>query len=361
MASWQLKLADQQTLITVGMALSEKLADILPELSGHRVLLLTDDHVAPLHLARVKQQLETLAAVTPVIVSAGEATKNLNEVEKLYQILVDNQFNRTDYLVALGGGVIGDLGALVASTYMRGISLIQLPTTVVAQSDSSIGGKTAVDFSRLKNLIGTFYPAQKVIVDPKFLQTLPQHELAAGLVEVIKSLLISAHQPEDANLLHELETELKAHSQLPLSLLSVLVTRGLQIKSNLVTQDFYDFKERRYLNFGHTIGHAVEALADGQLRHGEAVSIGMVAMMTALVAHHELSQSVLDLTRSILKQLEVPTEIPSTFSHQAILAKTKLDKKANDQGIELVLLHDIGQPALKRVALTDFQDWLGWS
>lgn len=355
MSQWELQLADKVTQINVTVAGTNQLSAQWPFLKGKKVLILTDQHVAPLYLKPVETQLTVNSTVITQIIPAGEATKNLAEVQKCYQLLIDHHFTRQDYILCLGGGVIGDLGALVASTYMRGLHLLQLPTTIVAQSDSSIGGKTAIDYQQMKNLIGTFYPAEYVLVDPNFLLTLPQRELAAGLVEVIKSLLIS-DQPEDQELL----TSLTPAKLTDLTFLGQLVQRGLKIKTKLATIDFYDFKERRYLNFGHTIGHAVEALADGQLHHGEAVSIGMVAIMQGLVAHEQLSVAVLQQTESLLKSLQLPTEIPSELTHGAILAKMRSDKKTTDQGIELVLIHDVGQPYLQKMTFSEFKQWLGW-
>lgn len=360
MTEWQLKLADRQTNILIEINASQHLFDQLVSLKGHQVLLLTDEHIAPLHLQRMQQQLSQYCQVVPVVLPAGEETKNLDQVKQLYTILMQHQFTRTDAIVALGGGVIGDLGALVASTYMRGMTLVQVPTTIIAQSDSSIGGKTAIDFQGIKNLIGTFYPAQTVIVDPKLLLTLPKRDLAAGMVEIIKCLLISSRQPEDAQLLEQLLLATKSSVRLSLDLLAVLVTRGLQIKSALVSRDFYDYKERRYLNFGHTIGHAVEALAQGDLLHGEAVGIGMIALMRAAVDHHELPLNTLVMTETLFKQLALPTEIPRTISHEAILARTRLDKKADDYGLTLVKINDVGQPFLVPMTHAAFKKWLGW-
>lgn len=356
MTSWQLKLADKTTNIRVEIGAVKNLLTFLPDLQDKKVLILTDSHVAPLYLASLTQQLAASTNVITHTVTAGEASKNLAEVEQCYQLLIDQHFTRQDYLVCLGGGMVGDLGALVASTFMRGIHLIQLPTTIVAQSDSSIGGKTAIDYHDFKNLIGTFYPAETVLVDPELLLTLPKRELAAGLVEVIKSLLISQQQPEDLVLLQQITPA----RLMDVELLANLVTRGLKIKSQLAALDFYDFKERRYLNFGHTIGHAVEALAAGNLHHGEAVSIGMIAIMRGLVAHQELPETVLKQTQQLLLSLDLPVEIPTNLTHSQIMDKIVADKKASAAGIQLVLLHDIGQPYLETMTFTDFQQWLGW-
>ncbi|WP_125604486.1 3-dehydroquinate synthase [Lapidilactobacillus bayanensis] len=356
MTNWQLALADKHTAIQIEIDSAHQLLRYLPMLKGKKVLILTDSQVAPLYLDKLTHQLINDATVFTKIVAAGEPSKNLDHVEECYRLLIAEHFTRQDYLVCLGGGMVGDLGALIASTYMRGIQLVQVPTTIVAQSDSSIGGKTAIDYHHLKNLIGTFYPAQSVLVDPQLLLTLPQRELAAGLVEVIKSLLISERQPTDQHLLARITPQ----SLSDVDLLAQLVTRGLQIKSHFAAIDFYDFKERRYLNFGHTIGHAVEALAAGELHHGEAVSIGLITIMRRLVVHQDLPVQVLEQTQQLLLALQLPIEIPTGFTHEQIMAKVTADKKASTAGIQLVLLHDFGQPYLQTMTFKNFQDWLGW-
>lgn len=358
MKTWSVQLAEHQSQIYFGRGISQQLAAYLPELAEKKVLLLTDTNLAPIYLTQVSQQLAGLSAtVLPVVIPAGEASKELATVLEIYQALITAKFSRQDYLLAVGGGVIGDLGGLVASTYMRGMKLVQLPTSIVAQSDSSLGGKTAIDYQHYKNLIGTFYPASKILVDPDFLQTLPAREISCGFAEVIKSLLVSSQQPADYQLL---QTNQLVAGELPPQL-AEFVQQALLVKTHFVEADFYDFKERRYLNFGHTIGHSVEALANGRLHHGEAVSIGMVTMLRALVRHQLLAPEVLALVTQRLQQLALPTEIPADLTHEAIIKQLSMDKKAVAGQIELVLLKAPGQAYLQTMAINDFATWLGWT
>ena len=358
MKTWSVQLAEHQSQIYFAPGIGQNLATYLPELTHKKILLLTDSNLAPLYLDEVVAQLKLLPAeVTPMVIPAGEHSKELSTVLQVYQTLIAQQFSRQDYLLALGGGVIGDLGGLVASTYMRGMKLIQLPTSIVAQSDSSLGGKTAIDYQNYKNLIGTFYPASKVLVDPVYLQSLSAREMSCGLAEVIKSLLVSQQQPADY---HLLTTSHFQSGVLPAQV-AQLIQAALQVKTEFVRADFYDFKERRFLNFGHTIGHSVEALAHGQLHHGEAVSIGMVTMLTALVEHRLLAPAVLNVVVNCLQQLQLPLTIPADLPRPAIIQQLYLDKKAANGQIELVLLKGPGQAYLQTMAIPEFAKWLGWS
>ncbi|WP_125766400.1 3-dehydroquinate synthase [Lapidilactobacillus wuchangensis] len=357
MKTWSVQLAEHQTQIYFGQGIGQQLGEYLPELAAKKVLVLTDTNLAPIYLQQLTQQLAALSVtVVPVIISTGESSKELATVLEVYQTLIAEKFSRQDYLLAFGGGVIGDLGGLVASTYMRGMKFIQIPTSIVAQSDSSLGGKTAIDYQHYKNLIGTFYPASKILVDPDFLKTLPAREISCGLAEVIKSLLVSPEQPLDYQLLQQSQF---VTGELP-SQLSKLVQQALLVKTHFVQEDFYDFKERRFLNFGHTIGHSVEALANGRLHHGEAVSIGMVTMMRALVQHQLLAPDVLNMLTQRLQQLSLPIELPDDLTHEAITQQLALDKKAVAGQIQLVLLKAPGQTYLQTMAISDFAVWLGW-
>lgn len=356
MINWQVSLADHQSDVFLDPQLRSNLSNYLPH-QIKRYFILTDQNVAPLYLASLKRQLKTGGTrLETFVVPAGEASKSLVQAQKIYRALLAADFNRQDAIIAFGGGVVGDLGAFVASTYMRGLTFIQLPTTVIAQADSSLGGKTALDFADTKNVIGTFYPAKQILVDPTYLQTLTARQLHAGLVEVFKMLLLASHQSQSEALLTRC-----VQQTLDLDLLTALVTAGLKIKSDLISRDFYDLKERRYLNFGHTIGHAVETCAKGRLLHGEAVNIGMVVMMRALVAHKQLAPAWLNLVLRLAKRFDLPTAIPVDFSPSALMAHIKHDKKAADNGIEVVLLRGLGQPYLQKMSFSNLQNFLGWS
>ncbi|OJG80130.1 3-dehydroquinate synthase [Enterococcus pallens] len=215
--------------------------------------------------------------VYPYVVDAGEKTKSLVTANELYDFLTDNDFSRSDSLIGLGGGVIGDLTGFVASTYMRGLSFIQVPTSLLAQVDSSIGGKTGVNCEKAKNLIGTFAQPDGVLIDPNTLQTLPQRRLSEGMAEVIKCALI-----QDINLWRQLRKMTKMEDILTNS--ESIIKKALNVKKHLVERDEFDQGDRLLLNFGHTIGHGLEASENYEMiSHGEAVALGMVQMTRGAV------------------------------------------------------------------------------
>lgn len=246
--------------------------------SSRKIALISDTNVFPHYGQTVVQYLEIQGFdVYPYVVDAGEKTKSLVTANELYDFLTDNDFSRSDSLIGLGGGVIGDLTGFVASTYMRGLSFIQVPTSLLAQVDSSIGGKTGVNCEKAKNLIGTFAQPDGVLIDPNTLQTLPQRRLSEGMAEVIKCALI-----QDINLWRQLRKMTKMEDILTNS--ESIIKKALNVKKNLVERDEFDQGDRLLLNFGHTIGHGLEASENYEMiSHGEAVALGMVQMTRGAV------------------------------------------------------------------------------
>ncbi|MEO1769864.1 3-dehydroquinate synthase [Enterococcus sp. 665A] len=244
--------------------------------SSRKIALISDTNVFPHYGQTVVQYLEIQGFdVYPYVVDAGEKTKSLVTANELYDFLTENDFSRSDSLIGLGGGVIGDLTGFVASTYMRGLSFIQVPTSLLAQVDSSIGGKTGVNCEKAKNLIGTFAQPDGVLIDPNTLQTLPQRRLSEGMAEVIKCALI-----QDINLWRQLRKMTKMDDILTNS--ESIIKKALNVKKNLVERDEFDQGDRLLLNFGHTIGHGLEASENYEMiSHGEAVALGMVQMTRA--------------------------------------------------------------------------------
>ncbi|EOH97591.1 3-dehydroquinate synthase [Enterococcus pallens ATCC BAA-351] len=246
--------------------------------SSRKIALISDTNVFPHYGQTVVQYLEIQGFdVYPYVVDAGEKTKSLVTANELYDFLTDNDFSRSDSLIGLGGGVIGDLTGFVASTYMRGLSFIQVPTSLLAQVDSSIGGKTGVNCEKAKNLIGTFAQPDGVLIDPNTLQTLPQRRLSEGMAEVIKCALI-----QDINLWRQLRKMTKMEDILTNS--ESIIKKALNVKKHLVERDEFDQGDRLLLNFGHTIGHGLEASENYEMiSHGEAVALGMVQMTRGAV------------------------------------------------------------------------------
>ena len=262
-------------------------------LDGRRALVVSGSNVAPLYASSVAEMLDA-----PMFVyESGEKNKNFATLEKIVEFMAQNGLGRDDCVVAVGGGVTGDIAAMAASIYMRGINLIQIPTTLLSAVDSSIGGKTAVNITCGKNLAGTFYQPSLVIVDTDCLSTLPYRIYTEGMAEVIKYSYISGQD---------------------LSSDKDMIYKCLDIKRKLVEEDEFDRSSRMILNFGHTLGHAIETLSDFSYLHGEAVAVGMAYMCKAYADDYELMERML-----LAYGLPVSTEIPS----DKILEKALLDKK----------------------------------
>lgn len=251
--------------------LREKLEEL--GVPGRKVCIVTDSQVAPLYLKEIANLCSGLASkVTHFVFEAGEASKNLTVIEKIYEKLIIEKFDRKDYIIALGGGVTGDMAGYAAATYLRGIDFIQLPTTLLSQVDSSIGGKTGVDFQQYKNMVGAFHQPALVYMNLNTLKTLDDRQLCAGMAEVIKHGLIKNSGYYEW---------IKAHTAMILEkdydTLEHMIYESCLIKGGVVERDPKEQGERALLNFGHTIGHSVEKLKDFEWLHGECVALGMAA------------------------------------------------------------------------------------
>lgn len=302
-------------------------------LAARKCALITDTNVGPLYAEDVRLSLETNGIQTTVItVPAGETSKSLSEVEKICDQMVAAGLDRGAFVAALGGGVVGDLAGFVAAIYYRGIPHVQIPTTVVAQVDSSIGGKTGVNSQAGKNLIGSFHQPALVVTDPGALETLPRREFNEGLAEIIKHAII-----RDASMLDDLED--------PEALdLPSLVARNVKIKARIVAEDeFEKLGLRALLNFGHTIGHAIENTAGyGRYLHGEAISLGLVAALNLSVEKASLPQEDADRVVELLKTYKLPVILPSDLSTDALIAALRRDKKFEAGEIRFVLTEKFG-------------------
>ncbi|WCJ60038.1 3-dehydroquinate synthase [Fontisphaera persica] len=310
-------------------------------LKGPRCAIITDDNVRPLYGPLAEKSLKD-AGFEPLIISlpAGESTKSLKWVDFCYQQLAAFRLERQSFLVALGGGVIGDLAGFVAATYLRGIPFVQVPTTLLAQVDSSVGGKVGINLEAGKNLVGAFYQPRLVICDLSTLTTLPLRELRAGLAEVIKYGAIY-----DADLFQLLEATLPVLLQLDLQHWEPLVARCCAIKAEVVAQDETESGLRAILNFGHTIGHAIEAVSGyGHYLHGEAIAIGMVA--EAWLSQQNTGLSPAEARR--LAKLIAAAGLPVRYAvdeerWQKLLHAMQLDKKVSQGQIKFVLLSALGR------------------
>jgi 3-dehydroquinate synthase len=308
---------------------------------GKRCAVITDDRVAPLYAQRAERSLRGAGFdCLRITLRAGESAKNLRNFEACCDQLAAHRLERKSFVVALGGGVVGDLAGFVAATYLRGIAFVQAPTTLLAQVDSSVGGKVAVNLRAGKNLVGAFYQPRLVLCDLGALRTLPPRELRAGLSEVIKYGVIY-----DAALFGRIERQLPALLRQEPAVLAEVVARCCRIKAQVVGQDETESGLRAILNFGHTIGHALENTAGyGRYLHGEAISIGQVA--AAWLSQRVLGFPERDLVRirRLLDAAGLPTSARLTGSQKArLLRAMSLDKKVAGGEIKFVLARRIGR------------------
>ena len=284
-----------------------------------RVLVVTDEGVPPEYAGCVASRCREAIVVT---VPRGEGSKSFEQLERLLSAMLEASFTRGDCVVAVGGGVVGDLSGFAASCYMRGIDFYNIPTTLLAQVDSSVGGKTAVNFGGVKNIVGAFYQPKKVIIDPGTLKTLERRQLMAGLAEAIKMAATSS-----AELFEIIEKSEDLDADLP-----EIIRRSLCIKRDVVEQDPKENGLRRILNFGHTVGHAVEGFNKGKLLHGECVALDMPPMC---------SGEALERVTKVLKKYGLPTEIEQ--SADELMPYLKHDKKMTADLVKVVLVDKIGQ------------------
>jgi 3-dehydroquinate synthase len=334
-------LGDRSYSILIGGGLLDRLGAECARLQlGHRCALITDTHVAPLYARQAQHSLsaagfECLRLTLP----AGETAKTLRVARDCYDQLAAHGLERTSGVVALGGGVVGDLAGFVAATYLRGLPFVQVPTTLLAQVDSSVGGKVAVNLPAGKNLVGAFHQPRLVLCDLRTLRTLPKRELRSGLAEVIKYGII-----RDAALFRRLERDLPALLALEPGLLASVVARCCQIKAEVVGQDETEGGLRAILNFGHTLGHAVEnALGYGRCLHGEAIAIGQVAAARLSHALLGLPKNDVARIRNLLARAGLPTQAHLNPARRARLFDAlRLDKKASDGQVRFVLAEKIG-------------------
>ena len=327
--------------ILIGYDVREQSGSILTGLGiAARYVVVTDTNVAALHGQRLIEELAGCGLPVEMIAfPAGEASKNIDTVLTIVRQLVKIGADRKTALIALGGGVVGDVTGLVASLYMRSIPYLQIPTTLVAQVDSSIGGKTAIDLTEGKNLLGTFYQPRGVLTDPAFLTTLPEEEFINGLAEVVKYGII-----DQGNLFALLEKEMAALKQLSSNVLVQVIERCCGIKKTLVEEDEKDQGPRRFLNFGHTLGHALEAASNYELSHGPGVSLGMIAAARLSEKIGGLSGHDRERIEHLITKAGLPTTIPRHISTDLIMLKLAADKKKSGTTINFVLLKAIGSP-----------------
>jgi 3-dehydroquinate synthase len=336
------QLGHRSYAIKIGAGLLARLGGECARLKlGARCAIITDTNVGRRFAKAAFNSLATTGfSPSLIVVPAGETAKSLKTVQTCYDLLAAHRLERKSFIVALGGGVVGDLAGFVAATYLRGLAFVQVPTTLLAQVDSSVGGKVGVNLKAGKNLVGAFFQPRLVLCDLDTLRTLPEREFRAGLAEVIKYGIIY-----DARLFAQLERDLPKLLRREPQTLAAVVARCCEIKADIVGQDETENGLRAILNFGHTIGHAIENISGyGKFLHGEAISIGQVATAKLSSGLTGLSGDDAGRIRDLFKRAGLPTQIKlKPAQHQKLFAAMRLDKKVSGGEIKFVLAKRIGR------------------
>ncbi|WP_346795639.1 3-dehydroquinate synthase [Halomonas sp. Bachu 37] len=332
-------LGERSYPIHIGSAVMGTAEWLAPYLAGNQVLVVTNETIAPLYLERLRLGLPDHLEVRTLVLPDGEEYKTLEQVSRIWDALLEAGFNRRCTLIALGGGVIGDMVGYAAASYQRGVAFIQVPTTLLSQVDSSVGGKTGVNHPRGKNMIGAFWQPKAVLIDIDTLITLPSRELSAGLAEVIKYGLI-----RDSDFLGWLEANMQALRGLEPDALVSAIERSCRLKADIVAEDETEQGVRALLNLGHTFGHAIESHQGyGQWLHGEAVGAGMA--MAAELSHRLgwLDDAQVARCNALIASAGLPLEAPQGMEADDFLERMRLDKKNLDARLRLVLLESLGK------------------
>lgn len=329
MTSLNLTLPTGEYSITVGngvIACADKYFDL-----NRKCLIVTDDGVPTEYSLTVAKSCKNARIHT---IKSGEKSKNIDVLSAILKAMLDFEMTRSDAVIAVGGGVVGDISGLAASLYMRGIEFYNIPTTLLSQLDSSIGGKTAIDFCGVKNIVGAFYQPSGVLIDTNTLKTLDKRQFNAGMAEAIKMALTS-----NESLLSFIES-----TEITLSNVEHIIIESLKIKKAVVEEDVREAGIRKILNFGHTLGHGIEAAAEGSLLHGECVGIGMIPVCSATVK---------DRLIRILKKFSLPTD--KTVDINEAFKYVMHDKKTADDGISVIMVNSVGAYEIRKMNISDFR------
>jgi len=323
--------------IHIGQGLLRKPELITRHISGRQVMVVTNETIAPLYLRSIMELLDGFDLAS-VILPDGEQFKTIETLDSVFTGLLEHRFNRHCTLIALGGGVIGDITGFAAACYQRGVAFLQIPTTLLSQVDSSVGGKTGVNHPLGKNMIGAFHQPGCVVIDTDTLDTLDQRQLAAGLAEVIKYGLI-----HDAGFFIWLEQNIERLSARDKQSLAYAIERSCTIKAEIVAEDERESGRRALLNLGHTFGHAIETgTGYGNWLHGEAIAAGMLMAADLSERHQWLTRSDVERIESLLRRAGLPTSPPDEMDDSQFMELMAIDKKVVDGGLRLVLLKEIG-------------------
>ncbi len=348
MSELRVELGERSYPIFIDAGALDKPQNFQPFIAGSQVLLVTNTVVDPLYAARLEKSLSFVSTLTKVVLPDGESTKNLETLNVIFDALLASGHNRKTTLVALGGGVVGDMVGFAAASYQRGVNFIQVPTTLLAQVDSSVGGKTAVNHPLGKNMIGAFHQPKSVVIDTDLLKTLSERELSAGLAEVIKYGLIA-----DADFFEWLEANIEKLLHLDSDALIYAIERSCQLKADVVAADEREGGIRAILNLGHTFGHAVEAhMGYGTWLHGEAVGAGMVMACQMSEKLGWIGSDIVERAKALIASAGLPVAPPVEMTPEIFLKYMSVDKKVLDKSLRLVLLKACG----KAVVTSEFPE-----
>jgi 3-dehydroquinate synthase len=317
-------------------------------LKEDRLYILTNKTIKKLYQRKLSQCFSKSFKLIWITIPEGERFKTLRTCEKIHEELVNKKANRSSFILALGGGVIGDIAGFVAATYMRGINYIQMPTTLLAQVDSSVGGKTGVDLKIGKNLVGAFYQPKAVIVLTRFLKTLPEKEMINGLAEVIKYALIA-----DNHLFYYLDSHYENIFKHDTQTLEKITHLCLSLKAKIVAKDEKENNQRALLNFGHSVGHAIELLKHYKnIKHGEAIAMGMIYASELSASLGFLDKADVLAIKLLITKMGLPTVWPS-FTETAYKKALLKDKKAQDENIQFICLTKIGKAHIEELSINN--------
>lgn len=353
MKTIKIKLKDKNYNIYMERDIVDRIGDYISEnYNCKNIAIITDSNLENLYGERINKIIKRTGFNTKLIsIKPGEKSKTLETLNEVYYELSQFKLSRNDLVIAFGGGVVGDLAGFAASTYLRGVSYIQIPTSLLAQVDSSIGGKVAVDLPSGKNLVGSFYHPNAVFIDTNLLKTLDKKFFHDGLAEIIKYGCI-----RDYKIIEEL-LSYKNHDEL-LDNIDSIIFKCCNIKKCLVEKDEKDLGDRMLLNFGHTIGHAIEKYFDfEQYTHGEAVAIGMAHITKKSEDINISKKGTLKTLEEVLKKYNLPYEVPK-MDEKYVLSSIKLDKKVNGEDINLIVLRDIGHGIIIKVNLKNLKSYI---
>lgn len=341
MQTLTVELGERSYPIYIGSGLLKKAELLTPFIQGKSTITVSNETIAPLYLKTVQQNLEGFKN-SQVILPDGEQFKTLQVLDQIYSGMLESHCDRRTTLIALGGGVVGDMGGFAAASYQRGVNFIQVPTTLLSMVDSSVGGKTGVNHPLGKNMIGAFYQPQCVLIDTDTLTSLNDRELSAGLAEVIKYGLIG-----DTEFLHWLNENMSLLMTRDPDALAYAISRSCQNKAIVVAADEREAGQRALLNLGHTFGHAIETgMGYGNWLHGEAVAAGTVMAAELSYKMGWLSEVDLGFVRELFQQAKLPTDPPNSLSADDFMQYMARDKKVQDGVLSLVLLRKLGEAVL---------------